>query len=231
MPTYLFEKINPRVYTESKKDFLMRHILLYSSSVLPRQALAGEIRALGIADEIVETDDFDAACGAMKREKFSALIFDEPTDEQRKTLAQNSGGAPLFYLLSRSVEAPEALIYQKPFRLPVLLTAIIAAAARFEQSDDSAVMIGLWKFSFSAKTLSFETTEIRLTEKEAALLDYLHRKAVPVDRETLLRDIWGYGEGISTHTLETHIYRLRQKLENTGLTFTASGADGYKLVC
>lgn len=207
----------------------MRHILLYSPTVLPRQVLAGEMRALGVADEICEPDGFDAALDEMKREKFSALIFDEPTADQRAVLAQNKGGIPLFYLLSSPVEAPEALVYQKPFRLPVLLTAVIAAAARFEQSDDSAVTIGLWKFSPAAKTLTFEAQEIRLTEKESALLDYLFHKS-PVDRETLLRDIWGYGEGISTHTLETHIYRLRQKLENTGLTFTVGGNDGYKLV-
>ena len=187
------------------------------------------MRALSVADEVVETDTFEAAVDAMKREKFSTLIFDEPTAEQREYLAQCKTNVPLFYLLSRPVEAPEALVYQKPFRLPVLLTAIIAAAARFEQSDDSAVTIGLWKFSPAAKTLTFEAQEIRLTEKESALLDYLFHKS-PVDRETLLRDIWGYGEGISTHTLETHIYRLRQKLENTGLTFTVGGNDGYKLV-
>ncbi len=188
------------------------------------------MRALGAADEIAETEVFENALTLLKQEKFSALIFDEPTAEQREVLAQSKLNVPLFYLLSHPVEAPEALVYQKPFRLPVLLTAIIAAAARFEQSDDSAVTVGLWKFSFAGRCLSFENQEIRLTEKEAALLDYLRRKDAPVDRDTLLRDIWGYGEGISTHTLETHIYRLRQKLENTGLTFTASGADGYKLV-
>lgn len=208
----------------------MRHILLYSATVLPRQALAGEMRALSVADEVVETDTFEAAVDAMKREKFSTLIFDEPTAEQREYLAQRKTNVPLFYLLSHPVEAPEALVYQKPFRLPVLLTAIIAAAARFEQSDDSAVTIGLWKFSSAGRVLTFDNQEIRLTEKEAALLDYLRRKDAPVDRDTLLRDIWGYGEGISTHTLETHIYRLRQKLDNTGLTFTAGGTDGYKLV-
>lgn len=188
------------------------------------------MRALSVADEVVETDTFEAAVDAMKREKFSTLIFDEPTAEQREYLAQCKTNVPLFYLLFRPVEAPEALVYQKPFRLPVLLTAIIAAAARFEQSDDSAVTIGLWKFSSAGRVLTFDNQEIRLTEKEAALLDYLRRKDAPVDRDTLLRDIWGYGEGISTHTLETHIYRLRQKLDNTGLTFTAGGTDGYKLV-
>lgn len=208
----------------------MRHILLYSATVSPRQALAGEMRALSVADEVVETDTFDAAADAMKHEKFSTLIFDEPTAEQREFLAQSKLNVPLFYLLSRPMEAPEALVYQKPFRLPVLLTAVISAAARFEQSDDSAVTIGLWKFSAAGRVLTFDNQEIRLTEKEAALLDYLRRKDAPVDRDTLLRDIWGYGEGISTHTLETHIYRLRQKLDNTGLTFTAGGADGYKLV-
>ena len=91
-------------------------------------------------------------------------------------------------------------------------------------------MLGQWKFNFAGKILSFQDKEIRLTEKEAAILNFLFHQKASVDKETLLREIWGYGEGISTHTLETHIYRLRQKLEQTGITFSTVNTEGYRLI-
>lgn len=209
---------------------VMRQILIYSTSNLPRSALAGELRALNIADEVTEPETFDQAIQLIEAEKFSALIFDDPTIEQQLRLVQFRRNIPLFFLLTQPREVPEALVYQKPFRLPVLLTAIISATARFEQSDDAAYQIGLWRFNPAGKVMTFEDKEIKLTEKEAALLDYLSHLTATVDRETLLREIWGYGEGISTHTLETHIYRLRQKLDNTGISFSVTSNGGYKLL-
>ena len=56
--------------------------------------------------------------------------------------------------------------------------------------------------------------KIRLTEKETSILKYLYRAGDrPVGRDTLLGEVWGYNAGVTTHTLETHIYRLRQKIE------------------
>jgi DNA-binding response OmpR family regulator len=74
---------------------------------------------------------------------------------------------------------------------------------------------------------------IRLTEKEAAILKFLYRAgARAVARQVLLNEVWGYNAGVSTHTLETHIYRLRQKIEpdptNVRLLITEGG--GYRLV-
>ena len=73
---------------------------------------------------------------------------------------------------------------------------------------------------------------ILLTEKEAAVLKYLyHSNDGPVDRERLLHDVWRYNNGITTHTVETHIYRLRKKLEpdprRPALLVTES--NGYRL--
>lgn len=209
----------------------MRQILIYSPAEKPRQALAGEIRVLEIAQEVVETPSFDEAVSFLQNERFSAVIADDPTPEQHLLLSSVRCGVPAFYLMSRPFPADDVQMFQKPVRLPVFLTALVAAAAQFEQSDDASVFLGKWKFNFAAKTLTFKDAEIRLTDKEAALLNCLHRHDAPVDRETLLREIWGYGDGVSTHTLETHIYRLRQKLETTGISFTIANGEGYKLLC
>ena len=76
-------------------------------------------------------------------------------------------------------------------------------------------------------------TKLRLTEKETAILRYLYRAAPSVvRRDTLLREVWGYNAGVTTHTLETHIYRLRQKIEpdsdRASLLVTEDG--GYRLM-
>lgn len=208
----------------------MRQILIYSVAEKPRQALAGEIRALEIADEAFETDSFEEAISLMKQEKFSALIFDEPKAEQQKVISSMHADVPIFYLSSQPFQVEDAEVCQKPFRLPVVLTALIGAIARFEQSENASLEIGEWRFNLVGKTLTKGEHEIRLTEKEAAVLNYLYDCKTPVDKETLLREIWGYGEGLTTHTLETHIYRLRQKLEETGISFSAGSVEGYKLI-
>lgn len=208
----------------------MRRILIYSLQEKPRQALAGEIRALDIAQEVDETASFGEIEVLMERESFSALIIDEATPEQIRLLTDLPTKVPVFYLARQPFTPENGQYVQKPFRLSVFLTALIAAIAQFEQSDHACVFLNGWKFNFAGKILNRENEEIKLTDKEAALLNYLYNQPEPVDKETLLREIWGYGEGISTHTLETHIYRLRQKLETTGITFSAANGEGYRLV-
>jgi DNA-binding response OmpR family regulator len=122
----------------------------------------------------------------------------------------------------------------KPFRFAVLLARIRAQLRQFEQSEDAVFQIGRYTFKPAAKLmLDSGGKKVRLTEKETSILKYLHRaggKSVP--RETLLSEVWGYNAAVTTHTLETHIYRLRQKIEvdpsRADLLVTEAG--GYKLI-
>ena len=121
----------------------------------------------------------------------------------------------------------------KPFKFPVLLARVRAQLRQHEQSEDSIFNLGPYVFKPSAKMLiTQDDKKIRLTEKETNILKFLYRsndKVVP--RDTLLHEVWGYNAGVTTHTLETHIYRLRQKIEpdssQARLLLTESG--GYKL--
>jgi DNA-binding response OmpR family regulator len=104
----------------------------------------------------------------------------------------------------------------KPFRLGVLLARLRAQLRQFELSDDATFAIGPYTFRPSVKMLVNPDTnrKIHLTEKETAILKYLYRMGDrAVAREVLLDEVWGYNAGVTTHTLETHIYRLRQKIE------------------
>jgi len=122
----------------------------------------------------------------------------------------------------------------KPFRFGVLLARMRAHLRSHEQSEDAVFTIGPYTFRPSVKLLVDENEKkIRLTEKETAILKFLYRaggKMVP--RDVLLAEVWGYNSGVTTHTLETHIYRLRRKIEknppDAQILVTESG--GYKLV-
>ena len=121
----------------------------------------------------------------------------------------------------------------KPFRFAVLEARIHAHLRSHEQSEDAVYRIGPYTFRPSAKLLlDAKGKKIRLTEKETNILKHLHRSGQTVPRETLLHEVWGYNPAVTTHTLETHIYRLRQKIENNPgaaqILVTESG--GYRLV-
>ncbi|WP_298357834.1 response regulator transcription factor [Rhodoblastus sp.] len=121
----------------------------------------------------------------------------------------------------------------KPFRFAVLLARIRAHLRQYELSEDATFQIGAYMFSPNAKLLqSTSGVKLRLTEKETAILQYLNRaKGEVVSRDDLLRDVWGYNANVTTHTLETHIYRLRQKIENdpANATLLLTDAGGYRL--
>ena len=122
----------------------------------------------------------------------------------------------------------------KPFRLNELLARLRAQLRVFDNSEDAIFIIGPYSFRPSAKLLmeAARNRKIRLTEKESAILKYLYRAGGrPVGRQVLLNEVWGYNSAVTTHTLETHIYRLRQKIEpdptNAQLLLTEGG--GYRL--
>jgi DNA-binding response OmpR family regulator len=122
----------------------------------------------------------------------------------------------------------------KPFRLNELLARLRAQLRVFDNSEDAVFQIGPYEFRPSAKLLmdTARNSKIRLTEKESAILKFLYRAGDrPVSRQVLLNEVWGYNSSVTTHTLETHIYRLRQKIEpdpaNAQLLVTEGG--GYRL--
>ena len=121
----------------------------------------------------------------------------------------------------------------KPFKFNVLLARIRAHLRTHEQSEDAVFEIGPYEFYPADRVLKdARGKKLRLTDKEANILKYLYRAGPkPVSRDELLAEVWGYNAGVTTHTLETHVYRLRQKIEpdpaRARLLITEAG--GYRL--
>ena len=123
----------------------------------------------------------------------------------------------------------------KPFKLGVLLARLRAHIRQHERSDDAVFSIGPYTFQPANKLLvrDADQRKVRLTDKETAILKYLFWAGdKPVARDKLLDEVWGYNAAVTTHTLETHVYRLRQKIEAdpsiAKILVTEPG--GYKLV-
>jgi DNA-binding response OmpR family regulator len=121
----------------------------------------------------------------------------------------------------------------KPLRLGELIARICNQLRQFRVSDDARFEIGNLSFVPANKMLheiGSDRTQA-LTEKEATILKFLYR-AFPNDvtKEELLAEVWGFQNGVSTHTLETHIYRLRQKISRfTKKQLVLTIEKGYRL--
>jgi DNA-binding response OmpR family regulator len=118
----------------------------------------------------------------------------------------------------------------KPVRVAPLLAAVAAALARHEAGR---IGFGGWRLDVPGRVLDHQDgRKVRLTDKEAAILTLLAGTDGAVDRQTLLAQVWGYGRSVTTHTLETHIYRLRRKIEAApdGAALLVTEPGGYRLV-
>ncbi len=208
-----------------------------------------------LGEQLLMTEDFDvfeASNGAEAMTKAKESLYDlvildvglPDTDgrELCRLMRKQGVKCPIVMLTGHDGDSDTILgldagandYVTKPFKFPVLLARIRAQLRTHEQSEDAVFTLGPYTFQPAQKLLLTEDEKkIRLTEKETNILKFLYRSTDGVvARDVLLHEVWGYNAGVTTHTLETHIYRLRQKIEpdpsNARLLVTESG--GYRLV-
>jgi DNA-binding response OmpR family regulator len=224
-----------------------RKILLVDDDDVLRQSLAEQLER-DAEFTVTECDTATAAINAVKRERFDVLLLDVglPDMDGRdlcRQLRREAVNVPIVMLTAadsdgdtvQGLDAGANDYVTKPFRLNVLLARLRAHLRQSEHRDDAVFAIGPYTFQPGAKLMTDQTRrkKVRLTEKETAILRYLyHAGDRAIGRATLLDEVWGYNAGVTTHTLETHVYRLRQKIErdpaNAEILITEPG--GYRLL-
>lgn len=213
----------------------------------------GELRA-ALAEQFALHDEFaivfaetaGRALELVRAEEFDLVLLDVglPDQDGRETcrIMRKERLAMPIVMLTGAVSDADTILgldagandyVAKPFRFGVLLARIRAHLRQHENSDHATLTIGPYSFRPALKTMQRgDGHKIRLTEKETNILKFLYRAgAATVSRDTLLHEVWGYNAQVTTHTLETHIYRLRRKIEDdpsqARLLLTENG--GYRL--
>lgn len=223
-----------------------RRILVVDDDEDLREPLREQL-ALHDEFDVFTTDTATKAIDLCKIERIDLMILDVnlPDMDGReacKLLRKSGFKAPIVMLTGNVTDADTILgldagandYVAKPFKFAVLLARIRAQLRQHEQSEDAVFALGHYTFKPASKLLLDEKGQkVRLTEKETSILKFLYRAGERVvTRDVLLHEVWGYNAGVTTHTLETHIYRLRQKIErdpsNAEILVTETG--GYKLV-
>ena len=207
-----------------------------------------------LSEQLLMTEDFDVHEGASgtealeksKQHSYDLLVLDvglPDTDgrELCRLIRKQGVKCPILMLTGHDTDSDTILgldagandYITKPFKFPVLLARMRAQLRQHELSEDAIFVLGPYTFKPSLKLLvTSDDKKIRLTEKETNILKFLYRSTEDVvPRDILLHEVWGYNVGVTTHTLETHIYRLRQKIEpdpgKARLLVTENG--GYRL--
>ena len=223
-----------------------RQILIVDDDAELRDALAEQL-AMHEEFEIATAENASAARVKVQSSPPDLIVMDVglPDMDGREVvrlMRKDGFKRPIIMLTAHDSDADTVLgldagandYVAKPFRFAVLLARIRAQLRQHEASEDAVFSVGPYSFRPGSKMLTgANARKVRLTEKETAILRFLYRAGqLPVSRETLLQEVWGYNSGVTTHTLETHIYRLRQKIEKDAANpeILVTEAGGYKLV-
>ena len=203
-------------------------ILLAESDDVLRAGLAEQLEREGY--EVTAAKDGDGALACAREQMSFAIVGLADAEQLAGGLRQQGLGCPILLLIEgETSSAYESLT--RPFRFSALLARLHALNNHHAPGEDSAVRIGPYTFHPSAKLLQADGRKVRLTEKETNILKFLHASAGTVPRDILLHEVWGYSPAVATHTLETHIYRLRKKIEQdpakAQILLTEGG--GYRL--
>jgi DNA-binding response OmpR family regulator len=224
----------------------VKTILIVDDDAALRRSLAEQLE-LRAEFASRQCDSGAAALALILQQRFEAVLVsatlpDLDGQELCRSLRRSGVRVPIVLLATadRVADRETALAagasdcLTKPFRIGDLLARLRTQLRQGDGGDDSVVTIGPYAFQANARLLrdAGGAKQVRLTDKEAAILDFLYRAGKAIGRDTLLGEVWGYNTGVTTHTLETHVYRLRRKIERdpAKAEILVTEPGGYRLL-
>ena len=125
----------------------------------------------------------------------------------------------------------QLLLENRPIRLNKLIEKINIFFLKLNFNQQSEKKIGKYLIDINSRELKFNKSSLKLTEKECDLIIYLFEAKKPISIKNLQLSVWGHQSKLETHTVETHIYRLRKKILETfkDENFIVSEKNGYKI--
>ncbi len=221
-------------------------ILFVSEALLLKELLLDQLQKQGeyLLEESLSVTE---AISLIVKEHFDCILVDSSLADVSlsnlcKNIRQEGVRSPII-LVAEELGEDGAIValdagandyVLKPFKINVLVAKIRSNIRQFEQSEFAILRFGRFSFKPGDKILLNNSSkeEVRLTDKETAIIKLLYLSGGEVvTRATLLEEVWGYNTTLTTHTLETHIYRIRQKVGNasSGQDFIATESEGYRM--
>ena len=124
-----------------------------------------------------------------------------------------------------------SLVVKLPLDIVEFNQDIINLCMKFEFDNNSLIKIKDYFLDKNKRVLKKKDIFLKITEKEIDFIEILHSSNKPLNRDFILKNIWNYSSNTDTHTVETHIYRLRQKIKNSfdDDNFIKNSKNGYYL--
>ena len=192
--------------------------------ISPQQKKLTSLHALSEAldnlfDEVISYDALPDI--SLVKDKDCLIVFE---NSNIQNLLQYTNNNPVFLICDDKGDIPDDHDCEEIFTTPVRIGSLTESIKNFinrqmSHEEMAAIMIGDMELNPKTTQLIKGETSVRLTEKEMDILLYIHKSIDASDedfvsKECLLNEVWGYAQNVETHTLETHIYRLRQKLKS-----------------
>ena len=164
--------------------------------------------------------------------KFNAIIVES---ESNKKISLHDIAIPKILIQKNSqsnkLNDSFSLIVKMPFNIVQFNQDIVDICKKYEFKKNSLIKIGEYVLDKNVRVLKKNEITLKVTEKEIIFLEMLHSSKKPLSRDYILKNIWEYSSETDTHTVETHIYRLRQKIKShfNDTAFIKNSKEGYSL--
>ena len=165
-------------------------------------------------------------------EKYNAVIIE--SDLEKKISLDNISIPKIFIQNNnqkKMIKNPFDIVFKLPLSVVQFNQAIIDLCKKHEFDKNSLIKIKDYILDKNERTLKKGNKILKITEKEIYFIDSLNSSEKPLSKSYILKNIWAYSSDADTHTIETHIYRLRQKIKDSfgDNNFIKNTTDGYSL--